>query len=131
MTDSNSATAELDFADQLALLSSALLQFRLSNKATLTVPKRRELEQLEEKLDEMTAQARARGVAALGKQISTALAEVQAASSAAAAFLEKIKQVEKVIATVTAFLGLGSAVLSGDVKTIVAAAKTVKDTVTA
>lgn len=113
MATLDNASAAFDLADQLALVSSEVLRFRIKNKARLTPKDREDLEKLEMALDQATAKARAAGIAALGALTAAARTEVQEATAQAEAFLKKIKDVEKAVAIATAVVGLALAITSG------------------
>ncbi len=127
MATLNAATAEFDFADQIALISSELLRFRMKNKTRLTPGERTNLEKLEMNLDKATAKVRSKGIAALGSLTKKARSEVEEASKEAEIFLKKIKTIEKVIDVITSILSLGLAITSGGTPlAILNAAKAVK-----
>jgi hypothetical protein len=119
-------TALLDIADELALFSSEVLRFRIRNKATLGDAERQSLEDLEIRIDGVTAKVRADGIAALGFLLQNQITEVADATSSAQSFLRRIKRVDKALAAVTAVLGLGLAVLDRSPKAIADAAKSLK-----
>ncbi len=127
MATLNAATAEFDFADQIALISSELLRFRMKNKLRLSLGERTNLEKLEMNLDKATAKVRAKGIAALGSLTKKARSEVEEATKEAEIFLKKIKTIEKVIDVITSILSLGLAITSGGTPlAILNAAKAVK-----
>lgn len=127
MATLNAATAEFDFADQIALISSELLRFRMKSKTRLTPGERTNLEKLEMDLDKATAKVRSKGIAALGSLTKKARTEVEEASKEAEIFLKKIKKIEKVIDVITSILSLGLAITSGGTPlAILNAAKAVK-----
>ena len=127
MATLNAATAEFDFADQIALISSELLRYRMKNKLRLSLGERTNLEKLEMNLDKATAKVRSKGIAALGSLTKKARSEVEEASKEAEIFLKKIKTIEKVIDVITSILSLGLAITSGGTPlAILNAAKAVK-----
>ena len=115
-----------DFADQLALVSSELLRYRIRNKTKLAAVQITQLEDLEIQLDRATADVRAAGVATLGQLAEEDRREVETATREAEAFLRKIRRVEKVFAVATAVLNLSLAVVAMNPKDILTAAKGVK-----
>lgn len=126
MATLDNASAVFDFADQLALISSEVLRFRIKNKPRLTPTEREDLEKLEIELDQATARVRAAGIAALGTLTATARTEVQEATAQAEAFLKKVKAVEKAVGIATAVVGLALAITSGNAAAILKAARGVK-----
>jgi hypothetical protein len=120
------AVVQFDFADQLALISSAVLRYRMRNKARLKPDEMERLEDLEIRLDKATARVRANGIAELGELTKKARTEVESATKDAEAFIKRIKKVERVVGVVTAVLGLGLAITTGaGIPEIIAAVKDV------
>lgn len=130
MATLDAATDQFDFADQMALISSEVLRFRIKNKKRLTPAQQKQLEKLEMDLDKATAKIRAQGIAELGNLTKKARAEVEEAAKQAEAFINKIKVIEKAVGVVTAVLGLGLAISSGaGIPAILQATKAVKNAV--
>jgi len=123
----DAAVATFDFADQLALISSELLRFRMRNKARLSSQERKNLEDLEMNLDKATAKVRAAGIAELGSLTEDARTEIEGATKKAEAFLKRIRKIEKAIGVITAVLGLVLAISTGTPRGILDAAKAVKN----
>jgi uncharacterized protein YjbJ (UPF0337 family) len=123
----DAAVATFDFADQLALISSELLRFRIRNKARLSAQERKDLEKFEMDLDKATAKVRAAGIAELGNLTENARTEIQGATEKAEAFLKRIRKIEKVIGVITAVLGLVLAISTGAPRGVLDAAKAVKN----
>lgn len=122
-------TALFDFADELALVSSEVMRFRLKNKATLSQEEKDHLEGVEIKLDEATAQVRADGIEALGELKKSARLEVQSATQDAQSLLRRIKKVERAVDIASSVLGLALAAIAGPPAGVLAALKTVKSTI--
>lgn len=129
MATVNPATSAFDFADQLALMSSQLLRYRIKNQKKLDPAERADLLELELQLDKATAEVRAAGIAELGVFAAGARSEIVTATEQADVFLKRIRKVEKVIGVLTAIVGLGLAVVGRNPGEILAAAKAVKDAV--
>lgn len=122
-------SALFDFADQIALVSSEVLRYRIKNRPILTEQQKSDLENVEIKLDKATARVRAQGIAALGNLTKAAREEVEAVTQAAEAVLRRIKKVERALQVATSVLGLALAAIAGQPQAIVAAAKGVKEAV--
>jgi hypothetical protein len=118
-----------DFADQLALVSSEVLRFRIRNKAALGPDEKAALEDLEMQLDQATASVRAQGIAALGAVTEADRLEIEAATEQAEALLRRIRKAERALEIAKSVLGLALAAIDGQPKGILVALKTVKDTV--
>jgi hypothetical protein len=123
------ASALFDFADQIALVSSEVLRYRIKNRPILTDEQKASLEDAEIDLDKATARVRAKGIAALGNLTKDAREEVEAATKAAEAVLRRIKKVERALQVATSVLSLALAAIAGQPQAIIAAAKGVKDAV--
>jgi hypothetical protein len=122
-TNFDSANQAFDFADQLALISSEVLRFRLRNKAKLSSEERKRLEDIETELDEATAKVRAAGIAELGKLSKAAQTEIKDATSKAEGVLKKMKKIEGALKLATAVLNLALAAIGGNIEATLAAAK--------
>ena len=118
-----------DFADQIALISSETLRFRLKNKSTLSKDEKSELEDIEIKLDMATAEVRAKGIESLGTVAKNALIEVKAATKNAEALLRRIKKTERALRIATSVLNLALAAIAGQPQAILIALSTVKDAI--
>jgi len=125
MVTKNTASDLFDFADEIALISSQILNYRIKNKPKLSEDAITTLEQLEGKLDVITGQVRARGIERLAQLTAQARKEVIDATAKAAGFLKKIKKIEKVVQMATALLGVGLAVIAGKPQGIVEAVQNV------
>lgn len=123
------ASAFFDFADQIALVSSEVLRYRIKIRLSLTDEQKANLEDAEIKLDKATARVRAEGIAALGHLSKAVREEVEAATKSAEAVLRRIKKVERALQVATSVLGLALAVTTGQPKDIVAAVNVLKDAV--
>ncbi len=121
-------TTLFDFADQIALVSSSVLRFRLTNKASLNGDQKTRLEDVEIELDKATASVRAKGIAALGALNDAARLDVEAATKNAEALLERIAKIEHALDIATSVLNLALAAVAGSPQGILAALKSVKDT---
>lgn len=119
-----------DFADQLALISSEVLRFRIKNKLTLSQEEKSQLEDIEIKLDKATAKVRAQGIASLGMVTTNARIEVETATKDAEALLRRIKRIERALDIATSVLNLALAAIAGQPQAILTALNTVKDAVT-
>lgn len=128
MVTANPSTI-FDFSDQLALVSSEVLRFRIKRKSTLSQDAKARLEDIEIELDKATASVRAQGIAALGAVTKSAREEVETATKDAETLLRRIKKIERALDIATSVLGLALAAIAGQPQGILAALKTVKDTV--
>jgi hypothetical protein len=124
------ASALFDFADQLALVSSEVLRFRIKNKASLNQQEKEQLETVEIELDRATANVRAQGIAALGAMTQAARLEVEAATRDAESLLRRIKKIERALDIATSVLGVALAAIAGQPQGILVALKGLKATVT-
>jgi hypothetical protein len=128
MPTSRSAPGDaFDLADQLGLISSEVLRFRIRNKAALDDDEKAQLEDLEMRLDKATAKVRAAGIAALGSVTAQARGEVQSATERAESLLRRIKRVQRALGIATAVLSLAVAAAAGQPQAILAALKGVKE----
>ncbi|MBA3007819.1 MAG: hypothetical protein KKB91_10015 [Proteobacteria bacterium] len=122
-------SALFDFADQLALISSEVLRFRIKNKAILSQDEKSRLEDIEIELDKVTAKVRAKGIASLGSVTATKRIEVETATKDAEALLRRIKRIERALDIATSVLNLAIAAIAGQPQGILTALNTVKDVV--
>jgi hypothetical protein len=125
----NNPSAFFDFADQIALVSGALLKYRIKNRPNLTSQQKGDLEDAEIELDKATAQVRAQGIAALGVLTEAARGKVEKATKDAEGVLRRIKKVERALQVATSILGLALAAIAGQPQGILAAVKGVTDAV--
>ena len=125
----NNPDALFDFADELALVSSDLLRFRIKNKPNLDPDEQGRLEDLEIDLDKATNKVRAQGITALGMITDAARKDLQGATDEAAALLRRIKKFERALDIATGVLGVALAAIAGQPKGIVTAIKDLVDTV--
>ena len=128
MTTAN-PSALFDFADQLTLISSEVLKFRIKNKTTLSQKEKSRLEDIEIKLDKATAKVRAQGIASLGAVTATNRTEIEAATKDAEAILRRIKKIERALNIATSVLNLALAAIAGQPRAIITALNTVKDAI--
>jgi hypothetical protein len=128
MATANSS-ALFDFADQLALISSELLRFRIKNKAILRQDEKSRLEDIEIKLDKATAKVRAEGIASLGSVTAPKRIEIETSTKNAEALLRRIKRIERALDVATSVLNLALAVIARQPQGILTALNTVKDAV--
>ena len=128
MSTANSS-AQFDFADQLALISSEILRFRIKNKATLSSDEKSRLEDVEVKLDKATAKVRANGIASLGAVTAPKRLEVETATKDAEALLRRIKNIARALDIATSVLNLAIAAMAGQPQGILTALNTVKNAV--
>jgi t-SNARE complex subunit (syntaxin) len=128
MTTEN-PSALFDFADQLALISSEVLRFRIKNKATLSTGEKSQLEDIEIELDKVTNKVRAQGIASLGTITAPQRLEVETATKDAEALLRRIKKIERALDIATSVLNLAIAAMAGQPQGILTALNTVKDAV--
>lgn len=113
-----SADQLFDLADQIALISSELLRFRLRQRASLSATDRTRLEAAEVALDQACAQMRAQGITALARQSKAARDEVASTAQAAEAQLRRLKKIERVLEIAASALGLAQAAMAGKPKDI-------------
>lgn len=107
------------FADQLSEASISLFRFRLTKR--LSADEQVDLRDLERRLDAMADVLRGRAIVLVVSDAQLKTAALKAAMTKANATLAQVKKIKDAIAQVTAILGLAGAVLTGDVKGIVAA----------
>lgn len=112
------ATTLFDLADQVALISTEVLRFRLRNRPRLSDTEKEQLEAAEMRLDELTAQLRALGVDALGKCTQAAQAEVEAATRDAEGQLRRIKRIERALQVAGSVVDLAAAAVTRQPKQI-------------
>ena len=115
-----------DLADQISLISSEVLKFRIKNRPTLSDKDKSDLEDLEVQLDQSTAQLRAAGIAALSAVTKPAQQDIEAATKEAEALLRRIKRTERAVSIATSVLNLALAISAGQPQGIVSAIKDVK-----
>ena len=113
-----SADPRFVLADQIALISSELLRFRLRQRASLSATDRTRLEAAEVALDQACAQMRAQGITALARQSKAARDEVASTAQAAEAQLRRLKKIERALAIAASALGLAQAAMAGKPKDI-------------
>lgn len=106
------ATTLFDFADQIALISTEVLRFRLRNRPRLSDTEKAQLEAAEMRLDELTAQLRSLGVDALGECKRAACEEVEAATRDAEGLLRRIKRIERALQVAGSVVDLAAAAVT-------------------
>ncbi|WP_442777260.1 hypothetical protein, partial [Sphaerotilus montanus] len=97
--------AFFDAADQMALVSSEVLRFRIRNRPRLGAAEKSQLEAVEMQLDDATAQLRAQGIEALSALTQAAREEVEGATREAEAQLRRIRKTERASQIATGVLG--------------------------
>jgi hypothetical protein len=112
------ATTFFDFADQVALISSEVLRFRLRNRPRLADAEKAQLEAVEMRLDEVTAQLRALGVEALGVCTQAARAEIEVATRDAEGLLRRIRRAERALKVAASVVDLAVAAVARQPKQI-------------
>lgn len=112
------ATALFDLADQVALVSIRLFQYRLAVQQDLAVAKVRKLREQEDQLDAVTTELRAAAVKAVTDDVAGALAEVTAATVKAQKVITRIAKIEQAIKVATAVVALAVSVLDGNLVAI-------------
>ena len=125
----NNPNALFDFADELALVSSDLLRYRIKNKPDLSPAEQGKLEDLEISLDKATNKVRALGITALGMITDAARKDLEDANDEAAALLRRIKKAERALDIATSVLGVALAAIAGQPAGIVTAIKGLVETV--
>ena len=98
-----------DLADQIALVSSQVLMFRIKSEATGA--NALALVQLERQLDELVNSLRNRGVIALGEELAANTGKIATAIKGAKAELAKIEKVKEAIGIATAVIGIAQSLL--------------------
>lgn len=126
MTQDANAEAVAGLADQLALASSAILEFRISNKKRLKPEQRSELEDVETALDQLVAILRGTATRLLAKDAAEPLAQLKAAIDHAASTIAKIKRIKAGLAIAAALVNVAASLVGGDVKGLISAAKALK-----
>ena len=114
-------------ANQFALASSALLEFRVENQSELTREQALLLEKCEDELDANVVAYRNRGIMLLGTETASAVSEIEDATAKATEFLKKIAEIDKAIKVVVSLVDLTRAILTHDVGGVLTAANAVKD----
>lgn len=115
--------AFFDVADQMALVSSEVLRFRIRNRPRLGAAEKNQLEAVEMQLDDATAQLRAQGIEALGALTQAAREEVEGATREAEALLRRIRKTERALQIATGVLGVAVAALARQPSQVAAALK--------
>lgn len=119
-----------DCADELGRVSSQLLTFRLKYWSTLSLAENIALEAQERDLDLKANQLIERAVQALGEGAQTAQAEIAAATSKAAKFIQRLDDAKTAIQVAASVISLGIAIMSGQAPAILSAAAAVKKAAT-
>lgn len=120
--------AFFDAADQMALVSSEVLRFRIRNRPRLGAAEKSQLEAVEMQLDDATAQLRAQGIEALGALTQAAREEVEGATREAEALLRRIRKTERALQIATGVLGVAVAALARQPSQVAAALKGLQHT---
>jgi hypothetical protein len=112
-------------ANQFALASSAVLEFRINHLDTLTRAEALLLEKCEDELDANVVAYRNRGIMLLGTGSGTAVAELKDATARATKFLKKLDNINKAIEVAVGIVDLTRAILAHDVGGVAKATKAV------
>jgi len=115
-----------EIADSFAQASARILDFRITNRSTLSEDEARDLEKCEDSLDHMVVLFRGYGIRLIAAGAQHAVAELKSAIALGKGAIAKINKIKKAIKIATALVDLAVAVLAKDPKGIVAAAKSVQ-----
>jgi hypothetical protein len=115
-----------EIADSFAQASARVLDFRISNRATLTREESAELEKCEDRLDHLVVLFRGYGIQLIGTKAAEAIAEIKDAIGAAKTAIENAAKVKNAIKLASGLVDLAMAIVSKNPKTILEAAKAVK-----
>jgi hypothetical protein len=112
-------------ANQFALASSAVLEFRVSHLDTLSRAQALLLEKCEDELDANVVAYRNQGIMLLGTGSESAVAELKDATARATKFLKKLDNINKAIEVAVGIVDLTRAILAHDVGGVAKATKAV------
>lgn len=113
-------------ANQIALVSSELLRFRVDKQKDLSREQSLLLEKCEDELDANVVEFRNKGIMLLNGEAKTAISEIEAAVKRATKFLKKIEVTEKAIKAAVVLVDLARAILAHDIGGIVETANAVE-----
>jgi hypothetical protein len=120
--DSQLTTTEAyEIADSFAQASARILDFRVTNRGTLSKDEASELEKYEDRLDHMVVLFRGYGIRLIGEGAQVAVLELRSAIDLGKDALAKINKIKKAILVAGALVDLAVAVLAKDSKGIVGA----------
>jgi Ribonuclease G/E len=115
-----------ELADSFAQASARILDFRISNRDSLTPEEAARLERCEDSLDSMVVLFRGYGITLIGAGAGKAAEELKRAIEAGKSAIETINKVKNAIKIAEALVVLSVAVLSKNTRDVLAAAKTLK-----
>jgi len=118
-------------ADSFAQASARVLDFRVEHRKTLSDEDFDELEKSEDLLDHMVVLFRKITIQLIGEKAGDAVAELKEAIEQAKATIKKTQQVKRVIKLAGNLVDLAVALGSKNPKSILAAAKSLKEAVQA
>jgi hypothetical protein len=115
-----------ELADSFAQASARILDFRISNRDSLTPEEAARLERCEDSLDSMVVLFRGYGITLIGAGAGKAAEELKLAIEAGKSAIETINKVKSAIKIAEALVVLSVAVLAKNTRDILAATKTLK-----
>lgn len=115
-----------EIADSFAQASARILDFRITNRSTLSDDEASDLEKCEDNLDHMVVLFRGYGIRLIDAKAQNAVSELKVAIALGKETIAKINKIKEAIKVANALVDLAVAVLAKDPKGIVAAAKGVK-----
>lgn len=121
-----SETDAYEIADSFAQASARILDFRVTNRGSLSNDEATELEKCEDSLDHMVVLFRSYGIKLIGAGADEAITELKSAIDLGKKTIAKIDKIKKAIKIAGALVDLAVAVLAKDPKAILAAAQGVQ-----
>jgi len=115
-----------EIADSFAQASARVLDFRITNRSTLSEDEALYLEKCEDRLDHMVVLFRGYGIRLMAAGAQDAVTELKSAIALGKDAIAKVNKIKKAIKLASALVDLAVAVLAKDPKGIVAAAKSVQ-----
>jgi hypothetical protein len=115
-----------EIADSFAQASARVLDFRITNRSTLSEDEALDLEKCEDRLDHMVVLFRGYGIRLIAAGAQDAVTEPNSAIALGKDAIAKVNKIKKAIKLASALVDLAVAVLAKDPKGIVAAAKSVQ-----
>jgi hypothetical protein len=112
-------------ADNFALASARILEFRVTNRASLSKKDATQLEKCEDTLDSMVVLFRGYGIRLIGANAEGAVTKLKLAIDSAKKTLETISNIKMALNVASALVDLAHAVLRQDPDGIIEAAKRV------
>lgn len=115
-----------EIADSFAQASAGILDFRVTNRSSLSDDEATDLEKCEDRLDHMVVLFRGYGIRLIGAGAQEAVSELKCAIAFGKNSIAKINKIKTAIKIAGAFVDLAVAVLAKDPKGIFTAAEGVR-----